>query len=294
MSTTPTVHIIVPVQSMAALLDPCLASLRSQLTGSDRVTVVDDASVDATAAVARAHGADVITLHTSRGPYAARNIAAKESDSDALLFVDARCRAREGWLDAHRELLARPGAVLSCTNVDVVRGRSIASRIAHVQEPFDITTRVGVQGRWDWYPTANLGVSRSAFEAVGGFQEIRSGADEDLCRRVQLAGLGAMAANLETLMDWVPRDSPRLLARQWYRYGKGSVALQHSQPGALPADNATRRPPRPARETARRLVRHAAQEPADIPAVAGAFGIQLVFVAGRLAAKYRQHRDAGT
>jgi hypothetical protein len=182
----------------------------------------------------------------------------------------------------------RPNAALSCTNVGIVRGRSLASRIAHVQDSFNIATRVGVAGRWDWYPTANLGVRRDAFLAVEGFRPIRSGGDEDLCRRVQHGGHGVMAAEFETLMEWEPRDSIKQLARQWYRYGKGSVGLREPQAGARPEGTAA--PGSTASSTARRLVRRAVDEPAEVPAVLGAFAIQLVFVAGQLNAALRKRR----
>jgi hypothetical protein len=281
------IEIIIPVKSMAAHLDKCLAAVTPQLGAGDRVTVVDDGSADRTAQVAFEAGARVLALAESRGPYAARNHAARRSTADALLFIDARCRPLPGWLATHRELLGQDGAALSCTNVAVLRGQSLASQIAYVQEPFQITTRIGIRGRWDWYPTANLGVDRRAFEVVAGFSEIRSGGDEDLCRRIQQCGLGRMAANFDTFMQWEPRDSLKELGRQCYRYGKGSVMLQArlGTPGPM-----TGRAPARTTETVKRLARHAVRVPPDAPAVLGAFGMQAMFLAGRFMAAH--HPDS--
>jgi glycosyltransferase involved in cell wall biosynthesis len=291
MDPKPTIEVIVPVHSMGRHLAECLSTILPQLGAADRVTVVDDASDDDTAEIGRAMGANVISLATSGGPYVARNVATRCSTADFFVFADARCRPRHGWLEAHRELLSEPGAALSCTNLQIVRGRSFASKIAYLQNSFDINDRIGIKGRWDWYPTANLGVRRSAFNAVGGFLEVRSGADEDLCRRIQIAGLGHMAACLETLMDWVPRDSLTALAKQWYRYGKGSVEMDGGVPSVLPPDEG-RREPKSGNGTVAGAIRTARRRPSDVPALIGAAGMQALFFAGRQSALFHQRHPA--
>ncbi len=235
-----TMEVIIPVRNLAEQVGQCLRPLLAQLGDADRLTVIDDASTDSTADAAKALGANVMRVDASRGPYYARQVAAAESTSDALLFVDARCRALPGLLASHRDMLARPGIALSCTETRTLSGPSLAARIAARQQPFSLSGKIGVDGRLDFFPTANLGVLRSAFETVSGFRDMRSGADADLCWRIQQDGLGDMAADPTVLMEWVPRNSLRDLLEQWHRYGKSTAYLEWVYPDQSPS--ATGRP----------------------------------------------------
>jgi len=220
------IEIIIPVRNMADQLSKVLGPLREQCTGDDTVTVVDDASTDDTAEVARALGANVVSLPESRGPYYARQVVAERSTADVLLFVDARCRPLPGLLDAHRNLHRQPDVALSCTDVETLSGDTLAARVAALKDPFSIDGRIGVPGRPDYYPTANLGVARAAFRAVGGFRAMRSGGDADICWRIQRQRLGTMGVDRRVLMAWEPRTTMRDLASQYKRYGNSTAYLQ--------------------------------------------------------------------
>lgn len=223
---TMSIEVIVPVRNMAGQLEPCLAPLIAQLGPDDVVTVVDDASIDDTANVAHSLGANVVSIADSRGPYFARQVAAEKSGADILLFVDARCRALPGLLDSHRAQLREPGTALSCTAVRTMSGPTLAARVAAAQQPFALAGKVGVVGRLDFYPTANLGIRRTAFDAVNGFRSMRSGADADICWRVQQTSVGKMSWDSAELMEWEPRSAMSDLMSQWFRYGKSTAYLE--------------------------------------------------------------------
>jgi glycosyltransferase involved in cell wall biosynthesis len=220
------IEVIIPVRNMAAHLPQLLAPILAERSDGDVVTVANDASTDDTEDVARALGANVVTLPESRGPYYARQVAACRSGADILVFTDARCRPLPGWLEAHRELQSRPGVALSCTDVRTLSGPTLAERVAALQQLFRLQEMVGVPGRPDYYPTANLGIDRTAFVEVGGFRAMRSGGDADICWRIQDRSLGSLAADPRVLMEWQPRDSLRDLASQWKRYGGSTVYLE--------------------------------------------------------------------
>ena len=220
------IEVIIPVRNMAEHLPKVLLPLLTQFTGDDVVTVIDDASTDGTGEVARSLGAKVVDLTQSRGPYYARQIVARRSTADILLFIDGRCRPLPGLLDAHRELQSRPGVALSCTDVRTLSGPTPAARVAALLQPFSVPTRGAVPGKPPYYPTANLGIDRLALESVGGFRAMRSGGDADICWRIQEQGLGAMAVDPRILMEWEPRTTVRELARQWKRYGRGTAYLR--------------------------------------------------------------------
>jgi glycosyltransferase involved in cell wall biosynthesis len=220
------IEVIIPVQNMAEQLPKVLGPLIDQLADGDVITVVNDASTDATEAVARSLGVNVVTLPNSLGPYHARQFSASRSTADTLLFIDARCRPLPGLLAAHRELQARPGVALSCTDVRTLSGPSLAARVSALKQPFSLRGMVGVRGRPDFYPTANLGIDRTVFARVGGFRAMRSGGDADICWRIQEQSLGTMAVDPRTLMDWEPRTTIRDLSSQWKRYGGSTAYLK--------------------------------------------------------------------
>ncbi|MCT7657361.1 glycosyltransferase [Mycobacterium deserti] len=226
MTSDGSIEVIIPARNMADHLPAILRPLLEQLTDRDRVTVADDASNDATGQVAGALGAKVVTVPESRGPYYARQVAASTSAAGILIFTDGRCRPLPGWLEAHRELQSRPGVALSCTNVRTISGQTLAARVAARQQPFHLRGMVGVPGRPDYFPTANLGIDRIAFEKVGGFRAMRSGGDADICWRIQEQSLGTMAADARVLMEWEPRTTLRELASQWKRYGGSTAYLE--------------------------------------------------------------------
>lgn len=232
--TRQTIEVIIPVRDMAGHLPKLVRPLVDQLADGDQVTIVDDASTDDTAAVARSLGADVITLADSRGPYYARQLAASRSTADILLFVDGRCRPLPGLLEAHRALQRQPGVALSCTNVRTLSGPTVAAKMAARMQPFMLPRGGGAMKatigmtppKPDYYPTANLGIDRSAFSAVGGFRAMRGGGDLDICWRIQEQSLGTIATDTRVLMEWEPRASLRDLASQWKRYGHSNAYIR--------------------------------------------------------------------
>jgi len=73
--------------------------------GVDGVIVVDDGSQDATAEVARRHGAEVIQLDRNHGKGGAMKAGLNSTDADVVLFVDADL---VGFRRSHVEELLRP------------------------------------------------------------------------------------------------------------------------------------------------------------------------------------------
>lgn len=291
--TGQTIEVIIPVRDMADHLPGLLRPLLDQLSDGDRVTVVDDASGDDTAAVARSLGANVITLAKSGGPYYARQVAASRSAADILLFIDGRCRPLPGLLDAHRALQSRPGIVLSCTNVRTLSGPTLAARMAAKMQPFMLPRGGGamkavvglVPPRPDYYPTCNLGIDRIAFEKVDGFRAMRGGGDLDICWRIQDQSLGTIGTDTRVLMEWEPRASLRDLASQWKRYGNSNAYIRwaHRNDNLAKVDPASSYvSPSEAWATARTELR---RSPSELAAIAV---LGLAFQYGYFAAQFKR------
>lgn len=225
-SSTPSVAIVIPMRDPGELLPRCLATIAAQLDARDQFIVVDDGSSDGSDRIAVAFGADVIRQRPPNGPYAARNAGWRRSQTDIVLFTDVRCRARPGWLDAMRAAFVDDDVALVCSDVEIMAGDTVAAKVMHHRQTFRAYHTNGERFFLPFFPTCNLAVRRSALEAVGGFEEMRSGGDADLCWRIQLAGLGRFVAIDQVTMDWIPRSAIREFLSQWARYGRSQAELR--------------------------------------------------------------------
>ena len=89
MDDQPFFSIIIPAYNADEHLGKCLDALLESSYKSYEIIVVDDASTDNTAQIARNKGATVLEHSQQSGPAAARNDAALRAKGDILLFVDA-------------------------------------------------------------------------------------------------------------------------------------------------------------------------------------------------------------
>ena len=89
MQPSPAIAIIVPAYNCSSHLRKCLEAL-AKTPGTDyECIVVDDGSTDDSAAVAQNCGARVLSTGGRKGPACARNIGARASGADVLLFIDS-------------------------------------------------------------------------------------------------------------------------------------------------------------------------------------------------------------
>ena len=85
-----TVGVIVPVHNGQETIQRCLSAVLRSDRRVDRVIVVDDGSSDDSGQLARELGVDVIrTADRPMGPAYARNVAARQIDTDLIVFVDS-------------------------------------------------------------------------------------------------------------------------------------------------------------------------------------------------------------
>jgi len=99
--------IIIVAYNSADVLPACLASLGT--TGAE-IVVIDNGSEDASAAVAREHGAIVVRNPANRGLASAANQAAGIASGDYLLFLNPDTALVEGFDQLTGALLRDPGA----------------------------------------------------------------------------------------------------------------------------------------------------------------------------------------
>lgn len=180
-----------PAYNASRDLPECLGALRADAPADAELLVVDDASSDDTAAVAKAAGATVLRLARNGGPGAARNEGVAQAAGDLILFVDADVVVAPGVVPRVTRAFAEdPGlAALFGSYDDRPRAPGLVSRYRNLWHHL-----VHHEGRGEastfW---AGLGaVRRDIFLAVGGFDAARfprpSIEDIELGYRLRRAG----------------------------------------------------------------------------------------------------------
>ena len=213
------ITVVVPARDAARALPATLAAL----DGVD-VVVVDNASRDHTAAVARAHGARVV-VEPRPSRALARNAGVRATDAAVVAFLDAGCVPAPGWLDAIRACDAdlRAGAVVVTTGDRPTRAERFEAAWRFRQE------RNVAAG---WSVSANLAVRREAFERVGGFDPAyrHVGEDVDFCLRATAAG-ARLAYCPEAVATHAAEPTLAGVARRAFWQGFASVQHARRLPG---------------------------------------------------------------
>jgi glycosyltransferase involved in cell wall biosynthesis len=81
--------VVVPVRNGGRDFEHCLKRLRDSVEPDFELIVIDDASIDDSAAVAKRAGAIVIRNSSPQGPAAARNTGAQRARAPLIFFLDA-------------------------------------------------------------------------------------------------------------------------------------------------------------------------------------------------------------
>jgi glycosyltransferase involved in cell wall biosynthesis len=187
------IAVVVPAHDEQDLLPACLRSLHAASASAPvpvEVIVVADACTDATAELASAAGAAVVTL-TARNVGAARAAGMRHALRSGpgglwLATTDADSRVPPDWLRWHLAH-ARAGADLLAGAVEVDDWSAW---------PPDLPARyeAGYRAVPAHAHGANLGLSASAYRLAGGFPPVRHSEDVALIARVRQAG-GRIAAD---------------------------------------------------------------------------------------------------
>jgi GT2 family glycosyltransferase len=156
----------------------------------DELVVVDDASTDGSADIARAAGARVVRLGGNSGPAAARNAGVRETSGEVLLFVDADVVIASDVIARVRATFAaRPEiAALFGSYDDRPRVGGIVSPYRNLLHHY--VHQTGAAEAFTFWAGCGA-VRRAAFEGVGGFDERawrRSIEDIELGYRLRAAG----------------------------------------------------------------------------------------------------------
>jgi GT2 family glycosyltransferase/glycosyltransferase involved in cell wall biosynthesis len=208
-------YVVIAYRSAADLPD-CLDTIAVDAPPDAKVILVDNASPDESAAVAKAHpiGALVLSSATNLGFGGGCNLAAAESNADCLFLVNPDARLRPGTtatllraltddptlgvagprvLDPSGESRASSGGAEPSFG-SVVGHFLLLGRVPGLRRPFRPLQLAdpSLPARPDWLSGAALLVRRTAFDQAGGFDErmFLYMEDVDLCRRIRADGWG--------------------------------------------------------------------------------------------------------
>lgn len=236
--TRPPVNVVIPFAGPTAALEELLArAVELRLDQPSTVVVVDNrARADRPDPPPGVRLVEAAERHSS---YHARNAGARLGGAPWLLFLDADVDFPGDLADRYFEHEPSERTGILAGAVRDADGRGLAARYA-------VLTAAMAQPA-TYALTANCLVRRAAFEAVGGFAEVRSGGDADLALRLRAAGWeleqreGAAVAHRG-------RASVRRLLAQRARHGAGAAWVESRHPGTFPP----RRLPGVARHALRR------------------------------------------
>ena len=191
------------------------------------VIIVDNESTDDTASRAREAGARILPLPLRGGlgnPAAARNLAARSSKADILIFLDADCMPDPGWLtallNAHRR-----GEVVVGGPLEMPPDLPLSARADyycgwyHVHGARPAGTVVS-------HPPGNLSVCRSHFMQTSGFIEDGPAAyaHEELRWQAEVRAAGRrIAFEPAAVVRHFNRPGMANLLRRNYRWGYSAI-----------------------------------------------------------------------
>ena len=223
------VSVVVCTMDRPEALARCLDALRACTPAPAQIVVVDQG-----ARPAAVEGVEYVRM-AARGVSRGRNRGARVAEHELLAFTDDDCVPAPGWIGA----LERGYE----DGVDGVTGRvlplpgegvAVSSRTSTTRRTF------GGRGQtpWDIGTGGNLSVRRSAFEAVGGFDEAlgpgtpaRAAEDVDLLYRLANEGFAIRYEPDAVVYHELKSRRARVGGRYGYGYGLGTFLARHAAHG---------------------------------------------------------------
>ncbi len=184
------VSVIIPHFNMPDALERCLISVEAQaLDGAVEIIVVDNGSRQMPTDAVATHPGVILLSEPTPGPGPARNAGVAVARAPVLAFIDADCRAGDGWLKAAVEAVEAGGTcavVGGDVRIDFVDPDHLTP-VEAFEAVFAYRQRMYIE-KQGFSGTGNLAMHRSVHEAVGPFAGIGIAEDRDWGRRASAAG----------------------------------------------------------------------------------------------------------
>ena len=228
---------IIPIYNRPEELDELLNSLASQTYEGDfEVVVIEDGSTITSEQICKKYQNDLSITYLSKpntGPGDSRNYGMQSAQHDYFLILDSDCILPSHYLEAVDDFL-------QAHYVDCFGGSDTATDdFTDIQKAINYTmtsllTTGGIRGSQKriqrFEPRSfNMGLSRKAFEATGGFGKIHPGEDPDLVIRLWEKGFDS--AFIPTAFVFLKRRiSWAKFRTQVSKFGQTRAILNHWHP----------------------------------------------------------------
>lgn len=231
--------VIIPVYNRPDEVDELLESLALQQYKQFEVIIVEDGStIPAKDIVDKYVGSLDIHYYIkpNSGPAQSRNYGAERNNGDYFIFLDSDCIVPQGYFEAI-------GKEMEAKHADAFGGPDRAHEsFSRIQKAINYSmtsffTTGGIRGgkkKMDkFYPRSfNMGISKQAFKALGGFSDMRFGEDIDFSIRIYKANYSC-----RLFPDaWVyhkRRTDFRKFFKQVYNSGIARINLYKKYPDSL-------------------------------------------------------------
>lgn len=228
---------IIPVYNRPDEIDELLKSITQQTyQGAFEVVVVEDGSSISSEEICKKYDNRLIIKYLSKnntGPGDSRNYGMLRATSDYFIILDSDCLLPVHYLESVDDFLKK-------NEVDCFGGSDTANEsFTSIQKAINyamtsLLTTGGIRGNnssvQKFEPRSfNMGLSRRAFEAVGGFGKIHPGEDPDLV--IRLWQKGFQTAFIEDAFVYHKRRiSWDKFQKQVHKFGQTRAILNYWHP----------------------------------------------------------------
>lgn len=227
----PEVSVIIPVWRDWDRLDLCLHALANQTLPASRFEIIvanNEAEPRDPPACLPPNGR---MIHAPEpGSYAARNAAVSVAQGDVLAFTDADCIPERDWLENGLELLRRNGGGRVTGPVTIFREEGGGYYACLHDRHMEFRIREHVE-KSKFTVTANMLVSRKAFDEVGSFDGQRfSGGDSEWNHRATAAGIPIVYSEAVEVAHPARKSLGEVLKKKRRRFAGGTLMLGKLEP----------------------------------------------------------------
>ena len=191
----PFLSFIIPVYNRPQEISELLASFKGQtFTGDYEIVIVEDgSSITAQPVIKKFKDLPVIYFFKENsGPGASRNFGMQRAKGDYFIILDSDCILPVNYIDAvNKSLLSKKADFFGGPDAAATGFTPIQQAINFSMTSFFTTggIRGHKNGDDNFQPRSfNMGISKKAFEASGGFGDIHPGEDPDLTLRLWKLG----------------------------------------------------------------------------------------------------------
>ena len=224
LAARPPVSVVVPIGGKDADLEASLQLMDSLALHDDDELVIADNRSDGDAPPSLPAKVRVVPAGRLASSYHARNLGIEAARNEWVLLLDGDCRPASDLIEGY---FAAPISDDVGILAGEVRGApeqpSVYARHARARGHLAVEPHL-TKGPYPAGVTANLMVRKSACVAVGGFCEVRSGADLDFCWRLQEDGW-LLEYRPNAIVDHLHPEVLRPMLRKAARYGPGQLWL---------------------------------------------------------------------